>query len=162
MGKPRRDDEAELKEEICKKISLGQTLSKICDGKADSGKPMPFRDCVYKWLESDDDFKTRYQQARVLQMESWADEILDIADNKDSDRYCDEYGNEKPNYEHINRSKLRIDTRKFLMAKIAPRLQHWYKNGSSFIPDYNDKSAATGGDEEQPTPGFNISLDTDA
>ncbi len=95
----------------------GQTLFEIC-----KLEHMPSRFAVYSWLDKYPEFRERYDSARLRQMESWADEIIEIADSKESDFFCDEHGNTKPNFEHIQRSRLRIDTRKFLMAKIAAKI----------------------------------------
>lgn len=51
-----------------------------------------------------------------------ADELLQIADDGTNDTQIDkETGVPIVNYDHIQRSKLRIDARKFLMAKMNPR-----------------------------------------
>jgi hypothetical protein len=55
-----------------------------------------------------------------MQMELMATEILDIADDGSNDTYETDDG-EKVNQDHINRSRLRVDTRKWLMSKLAPK-----------------------------------------
>lgn len=55
-----------------------------------------------------------------------AEEILDIADDATNDWMADNYDEGKtPGYElngeNIQRSKLRVDTRKWLMAKMKPK-----------------------------------------
>jgi hypothetical protein len=49
------------------------------------------------------------------------DEILAISDDTSQDTILNENGTALCNYEHINRSRLRIDTRKWLAAKLCPR-----------------------------------------
>lgn len=50
-------------------------------------------------------------------MEAMAEEILEISDNTENDRT--ELG--LVNHENINRSRLKVDTRKWLMSKLAPK-----------------------------------------
>ncbi len=53
-----------------------------------------------------------------------ADEILDIADDGTNDWMTVKMGGKDvdiPNNEVLQRSKLRVDTRKFLMAKMKPK-----------------------------------------
>ncbi len=54
-------------------------------------------------------------------MEALAEEILEIADDGSNDTYETEDGHEKVNTDVINRSRLRVDTRKWLMSKLAPK-----------------------------------------
>jgi hypothetical protein len=54
-------------------------------------------------------------------MEVWSEEIIEIADDAASDKFTDANGNERVDNEHINRSRLRVDTRKWLMSKLAPK-----------------------------------------
>ena len=51
-------------------------------------------------------------------MELMADEIMSIADDSSKDVYTVN-GKEMIDHENIQRDKLRIDTRKFLMSKLA-------------------------------------------
>lgn len=66
-----------------------------------------------------------YARAREQQMEAMAEETLDIADETNRDTIIkkgkdgSEY--EAPDAEWIARSKLRVDTRKWLMSKLAPK-----------------------------------------
>lgn len=57
-------------------------------------------------------------------MEVWADEIVEIADDSTLDVVTKEGRNgatyQAVDQENIQRARLRVDTRKFLMAKIAP------------------------------------------
>lgn len=70
----------------------------------------------------DEDTRLMYDEARQLQAESWADEMIQIADDASSDYYTavDRAGNEyqKVDHEVVNRSKLRIGTRQWLMARL--------------------------------------------
>ncbi len=70
----------------------------------------------------DDDTRQMYDEARKLQAEAWGDEMIQIADDASSDYYTatDRSGNEyqKVDHEVVNRSKLRIGTRQWLMSRL--------------------------------------------
>lgn len=100
--------------EILNRICRGETLKKICQ---DVG--MPTYGTVQKWYATDPDFQTAMDQARAFQMNLFADEILEIADDSVGDIRLayDKNGNLVPevNYENVKRSELRIKTRMELM-----------------------------------------------
>lgn len=74
MGRPSIYSE-DLINQICIKLSLGQSLRSIC-----SEEGMPSQTLVYQWLYSKPDFLEKYTRAREEQAETHADEIVDIAD----------------------------------------------------------------------------------
>jgi hypothetical protein len=67
------------------------------------------------------EFRDHYARAREAQMDHWADEIIDIADDAGRDVSVDNEGNQRVNGEAIARSRLRVDTRKWIMSNFAPR-----------------------------------------
>ncbi len=119
MAKPWPYD-PNIGEDICARISAGEALVEIC-----ACKGMPSRHTVYRWLHSTPRFGDSYARARVAQMSCWADEIITIADDATND-YMDRTVNGRTERvldpENINRSKLRIETRKWIMAKIASKV----------------------------------------
>jgi hypothetical protein len=76
-----------------------------------------------RWLADDANisFRDQYTLSRQLQADHFADEILEIADDSTGDVVKDKYDRGRTDHEAINRSRLRIDTRKWLMSKVAPR-----------------------------------------
>lgn len=73
-------------------------------------------------------------------MEAMAEEILEIADDGLND-FKQVDGRQVVDQENINRSRLRVDTRKWLMSKLAPK-------------KYGDRTVLAG-DPENP---INVSL----
>ena len=53
-------------------------------------------------------------------MEAYADDIVEISDES-SDDWQEIRGHMRPDREVVDRSKLRIETRKWIMGKFAPR-----------------------------------------
>ena len=62
-----------------------------------------------------------YTRAREVQAEIMAEEIIAIADDSAGDITIDEDGREIVNHEAIQRSRLRVDARKWVAAKLLPR-----------------------------------------
>lgn len=101
---------------ICEKLSDGCSLKEIC-----APDDMPTRSTVYRWLSLHSEFSDMYVRAREEQAETLADEIIAIADETYDDIAIDDKGNERCNTEFIQRSKLRVDARKWVAAKLKPK-----------------------------------------
>lgn len=72
------------------------------------------------WRAEDPIFRDKFNLAKQAQMDMFADELLEIADDGSND-WMERDGFTVVNAEHIARSRLRVDTRKWLMAKMAPK-----------------------------------------
>jgi hypothetical protein len=118
-GRPRgrpstySDDMARV---LCDLIASGHSLREIAslDG-------MPTTSTILLWLSRHEDFSARYARAKEVQVEALAEEILTIADDGSNDTYVDEKGNTKTDQDVVQRSKLRVDSRKWLLSKLAPK-----------------------------------------
>lgn len=110
-----------IADQICERLADGESLRMICLDES-----MPARSTVFKWLSQQKDFADQYARAREAQADFMADEILEIADDTQHDttpkvdKDGNEYG-EQPNSEWIARSRLRVDARKWLASKMAPK-----------------------------------------
>ncbi len=84
---------------------------------------MPSKRTVLRWLASKDreGFCHQYARAREFQADLLAEQILEIADDGSNDTYVDDEGNVRVDYDHIQRSRLRVDARKWLASKMAPK-----------------------------------------
>lgn len=114
-GRPRALNKA-LKTEICLRVADGETVRQIA-----ASDHMPEAASIYRTLAADAEFRDQYALAREAQLQRWEDELVEIADDGRNDVLVDDEGNERVNHEHINRSRLRVDTRKWLMSKRAPK-----------------------------------------
>lgn len=107
----------ETRDIICDRLSGGESLTSICK---DDG--MPAKVTVFKWIRNDAEFANQYARAREAQAEHYLDEIIQISDYSVLDTYIDpESGNELTNHDVIQRAKLRVDTRKWAMSRLAPK-----------------------------------------
>lgn len=82
---------------------------------------MPSTQAVLRWLADHEDFRTQYARAREAQADALAEEILDISDDRDNDYITNDDGKEVLNSEHVQRSRLRVDARKWYASKVAPK-----------------------------------------
>jgi hypothetical protein len=90
----------EMADAICSRMSEGESLRAIC---RDVG--MPSEGAVRGWAVRDvDGFGDRYRAARLLLIDYWADQIVDIADD----------GNLDP----IDR-QIRTGVRQWIMSKVS-------------------------------------------
>ena len=111
---------------------------------------MPGLRTVMRWLfDGDhDDFWQQYARAREAQAEVWADEIVSIADDVSNDFTTGKDGKEIVDHENIQRSRLRIDARKWIASKLLPKrygdkLQHTGEGGGPVkIDDVTTTEAA--------------------
>lgn len=108
---------------ICQELAEGRSLRSIC-----CEEDMPSQSTVFRWLadESNTRFRERYARAREAQADAIFDEILDIADDGSNDwmerRRDDGSIDEVLNHEHIQRSKLRIEARRWMAGKLRPKV----------------------------------------
>ncbi len=131
----------ELATTIFSRLADGESLRSIC-----RDKDMPDRSTVFKWVFENEEFSRQYDKAREIQGEALADDLVDIADDGSND-WMLKNDPENPGYavngEAIQRSRLRVDARKWAASKLRPK-------------KYGDK-LALGGDPE----GVPITVATD-
>lgn len=106
----------EMAERICSEMASGRSLRSVCRDKG-----MPSDRTVFRWLASNDAFCQQYARAMEARTNALAEDILDIADDNEHDVRITDDGRELVNSDVIARAKLRVDTRKWLMSKMAPK-----------------------------------------
>jgi hypothetical protein len=102
---------------ICERLADGESLRTIC-----ADDDMPAKSSVFKWLTLHKEFADQYARAREAQADTLFDEILSIADDGTNDTYVDENGNTRTDQEVIARSRLRVDSRKWMAGKLRPKV----------------------------------------
>lgn len=117
--------------EICRRVRLGMSLTAICA----EDRLMPSMDRVYQWRRNEPAFEDAYQQAMRDRGEALFEEALSIADDARND-WMARNDPENPgwiaNGEHLARSRLRVETRKWAAAKLNP-----YKYGDKAVVEGN-------------------------
>lgn len=109
-------------DKILAELRTGRTLRAVC---RDEG--MPPESTVREWVgDNRDGFAAHYEDARLAGYFAMADELLDIADDGTNDyttrtsQNGEEYDAVNP--EVVSRSRLRVDTRKWLLSKALPKV----------------------------------------
>ncbi len=106
--------------EICALLVEGVSLRQIT-----AREDMPDIKTVYRWMGANDEFRQQYARAREDQADTLADEIIDIADDASRDTITEARQDgsmfDKCNTEWISRSRLRVDARKWVAAKLKPK-----------------------------------------
>lgn len=107
--------------------------------KACGQSGMPHMATFLRWLadESRAELREQYARAREAQADNLAEEILEIADFGLNDTYTDDEGQVHVDHDVIARSRLRVDARKWLASKMAPK-----KYGDKIT---NEHTGANGG-----------------
>ena len=118
-GRPSTYD-PEIAEEICNRLADGESLRAIC-----RDLHMPPESTVRGWYVDDvQGFAAHYARARDMGLESMAEGLTEISDDGSND-WVETNDPDNPGYklngEHVQRSKLRVDTRKWLLSKMAPK-----------------------------------------
>lgn len=102
-GRP-SDYVPEVADDICALLSGGESLRSVCKRKG-----MPNTTKVMRWLREFPDFREQYAKAMESRADSVFEEIFEIADTAE----------EEPSA--VAKARLRIDTRKWALARMNPR-----------------------------------------
>ncbi len=127
----------ELADKICSLLSEGISLRTIC---LEEG--MPDKSTVFKWFRTQPGFVDQYARAKEESADAMSEDILDIADDGTNDLMWIKRGGEDvqvPDNEVLQRSRLRVDTRKWIMSKMKPK-------------KYGDKLDLSNNGKDFPTP----------
>lgn len=121
-GAPRRGQPSKREKipAILARIAAGESLVAIC-----RDEDMPSRELFFRWLKSDEDLQTLYAIAMEQRADALFDEMFEIADDARNDwmerqtKSGDTY--EVLNKEAVMRSSLRVDVRKWALARMNPK-----------------------------------------
>jgi hypothetical protein len=105
---------------ICERLAKGESLRSIC---LTDGFPAPATVCG--WTTQNKDFYEQYAQARANNLEMMAEDLLSISDDG-ADDWETRYKKDGSEYQALNRdaverSRLMVDTRKWLLSKLRPK-----------------------------------------
>jgi hypothetical protein len=109
----------EIINQICIEIESGKSLRSVLKNEG-----MPNTQAFYDWIDSDVEKSKQYVRACEARADSIFEDILDIADDSSNDIQFIDNGDfeiEKTNQENIQRSRLRVDARKWMLGKMNPK-----------------------------------------
>jgi hypothetical protein len=138
IGRPTKYNQ-ELADNICSAIVEGKSLRRIAKEFGFDLKSF------FSWLRIHEGFLQQYARAKEEQAETFAEEIIEIADNGENDTYEDENGFTRTNHDVIARSRLRVDARKWVASKLKPK-------------KYGDSTTLRGDNEAPLNPSVNLIL----
>ena len=123
-----------LAKAVCDRLAGGESLRAVC---RDEG--MPHHSTVLSWVRDDvNGFSDQYARAREIGYLLVADDLLEISDDGKND-WIATNDPENPGYrlngEHVQRSRLRVDTRKWILSKMLPKIY-----GDKVPPDDKDNT----------------------
>lgn len=118
VGRP-SDFTPEIAEYICGKIAEGKSMRSIC-----AEDSMPSLPTVFSWMRKFPEFLKQYETAMEMRAVYYSEELMEIADDGTNDWML----NNRPdnpgwvaNGEALQRSRLRVDTRKWVASKLLPK-----------------------------------------
>lgn len=109
----------EIAARICERLAAGESLRAIC-----RDDHMPHRATVHRWLiDNVEGFCDQYARAREVGLDELAEEALEIADTpvEGLRREESDDGYKEVREDMLGHRKLQVDTRKWLLAKLAPK-----------------------------------------
>jgi hypothetical protein len=120
VGRPSKYTKA-LRDKICAELAIGRSVKWICEQEWGPGI-----DTFYRWLNGNVEFRESYTRAKEDGAEAVFNEIREIAEDDSGDllKIKDDEGNVidvKSNHAAVQRSKLKVDTYKWMLAKIMPK-----------------------------------------
>ena len=145
LGRPTKYT-PEIGLKICSEISCSELgLNKLHE-KYDW---FPDRQTVLLWLSTHPEFSAQYTRAKEMQTELMGERIIEIADDSSQDEIFTPNGNRTENREFTSRSKLRVETRMWLMERLSPK-----KYGKLIEPEQGEK-------ELTPPPSIHVHIGND-
>lgn len=108
----------DLARDICLLLAEGKSLRRIC-----AEDRFPSESTVRGWVVDDrEGFSAQYARAKEMGLHSMAEETIEIADDGTNDTYTKEDGSEVVNSDVVQRSRLRVDARKWFLSKMMPKV----------------------------------------
>ena len=107
----------EIAADICAHLAEGGLLIDWC---RQPGRPNVAT--VNRWMEAHPSFRAEYARARETGLHVRAEQVIAISDDRSGDYKTDADGREVVDHEHIQRARLRVDSRKWLASKLLPKI----------------------------------------
>ena len=108
--KPGSEDRAVIADMVLKGMRSGLSAFKACQA---AGVP---QSTFSRWVDDDATLAENYARAREDLIERMASEVMELADSE-----VPETGDGKKDWQAIQKHKLQVDTRKWLLSKLAPK-----------------------------------------
>jgi hypothetical protein len=128
----------EIAKRLCDHVAAGNSVRSFCRVEGNPGMFM-----IFQWLREDHIFAQHYTQAMEVRAERMFEDMLDIADDTTGDKKTAiKNGKEVElvDFDNIQRSRLRVDTRKWVLSRMNPkkygeRIQNDVTSGGATLDD---------------------------
>ncbi|VXC99129.1 terminase small subunit-like protein [Sphingobacterium multivorum] len=111
-----------------KEEAFEQVINRICDGESlrailqcANRDLLPSVAVFLKWISEDKELEKQYARAMEIRAEIMFDEIIEISDESNPDIDITDDGKLRVVGEAIQRSRLKIDARKWALSKMNPK-----------------------------------------
>ena len=94
----------EVADDICALLASGESLLKVCKRPG-----MPDKSTVFRWMAEHEEFRDKYAKATDARADAIFEELFEISDDAVEDAAA------------IAKARLRVDTRKWALARMNPR-----------------------------------------
>lgn len=120
MGKYTEEEKQEACQTVFGLMSEGRSVRSILDAP-DKSPGLPTRATFTSWIDNDDDLLNQYMRARDKRADAIFEDMMAISDDGTNDRYTVETPSgpvERVDHDVVQRSRLRVETRKWMLGKM--------------------------------------------
>lgn len=108
--------------------AIDTIIQRICEGESlrsillyANREVLPTMAVFLKWVSEDQELEKQYARAMSIRSEAMFDEIIEISDESNADIDFTEDGKMRIVGEAVQRSRLKIDARKWALSKMNPK-----------------------------------------
>lgn len=116
MASYTEEDKKDIWNSVIADMISGKSLRSIL-----ADETMPSYATFYDWMSEDEVRLKQYARAASIRADIIFDEIKDISDSTDDDEITLDDGKVVTNHHVINRDRLRVDSRKWMLSKMNPK-----------------------------------------
>lgn len=109
-----KKEKIKIVNDIFNRIAVGESLRNTLKNNISS-------QTFYEWIDQDETKSKQYARVCEERADSIFEDIIDIADDQEHDIYIDQDGKKQTNHNVIQRSRLRVDSRKWMLSKMMPK-----------------------------------------
>lgn len=121
-GRPSIAFNQEIADDFCERLSTSnKSTTTVLKEMNKEGITEVHLTTLFKWLRDEPEFLKQYTRSKEEQADFLAEEMIEIADDSSLDIAFTDDGKAFIDKEHIARSRLRVETRKWIAAKLKPK-----------------------------------------
>lgn len=111
-----------------KQTAIETIINRICEGESlraivmyADRNVLPAMGTFFRWLSEDEELREQYARAMEMRAECMFEEIIEISDRDNADVSLNEDGSIRVDGQVVQRSKLMVDSRKWMLGKMQPK-----------------------------------------